>query len=172
MQDDIKSQIEARAQKLLASKKTLQLATSTVGGTPTASYAPFVRKGKDFYVYTSELSRHTADLRMTGDASILVIENEASAENLFARRRITFSCFVLEIPRQTPEWNEAIGQFENTFGEAFARIRPLPDFVLFCLEPLEAFYVEGFGRAYRMSRELTDPVHVRGTGHGAKPPPE
>ena len=160
--------IEARAQEFLASKKTLMLATVGADGAPTASPAPYVRRGIDFYIYTSGLSRHTYDLKKKPRTSVMVIEDETSAENLFARKRLIFSCRSFEMPRDN-EWGKGIlRNFRERFGDIFDVIEPLPDFTLFCLEPYEVVYVEGFGRAYRLSTELTNPVHLRGTGPGAE----
>ena len=159
---------EQRAQEFLACRKTLVLGTVGAGGVPTVSYAPFVRKNTNFYVYTSALSRHTSDMQETQKVSVLVIEDEASAANIFARKRITFSCTVEVIPRGSAEWLHIMDLFGTTFGGIFDLIRPFGDFLLFCLKPYEAFYVEGFGQAYRMNPDLSTPVHVKGTGPGAK----
>ncbi|MBI2637782.1 MAG: pyridoxamine 5'-phosphate oxidase family protein [Candidatus Sungbacteria bacterium] len=158
---------EKRAQDFMAYRKTLVLGTVGADGTPTASYAPFVQQN-NFYIYTSALSRHTSDLQEIPKASILFIEDEAGVSNLFARKRITFSCDVEVIPRWCDEWVSVMEHFGEKFGSIFDAIRPLGDFVLFCLKPYEAVYVEGFGQAYRLNADLTNAVHVKGTGPGAK----
>lgn len=134
---------------------------------PTASYAPCVRRGGSFYIYISALSRHTGDLKQTKHASILFIEDEKGSKNLFARKQITFTCGGEAIPRESAEWSEIITLFEKTFGKLFGHIKPLKDFILFRLTPIEAIYVEGFGRAYRMNPALSNPLHIRGTEPGA-----
>lgn len=145
------------------------MATTSVEGRPTASYAPFVHHCNCFYVYTSALSRHTKDLKETPRASILLIEDEGTSTNLFARKRITFTCNVFSVPRDDEEWQEVMELFGKKFGEIFALIRPLGDFTLFRLSPQEAIYVEGFGRAFQMSPDLRNPVRIKGTGPGASP---
>ena len=152
------------AREFLATRKTLTMGTVGANGVPTASYAPFVRQGDNFYVYTSALSRHTSDLKETGLASILLVEDKMTANNLFARKRITFSCNVTIIERGSGKWQDIINLFGDTFGKRFDIIRPLGDFTLFCLTPTEAVYVEGFGRAYRMNAHLRSPVHIKGVG--------
>ena len=157
---------EERAQVFCKTRKTLHLATVGIDGTPTASYAPFIHSDA-LYIYISALSRHTKDLHDTKKASVLLIEDETSAENLFARKRITFSCNVGVVERETSLWYYILSRFETTFGSVFGHIRPLPDFTLFRLKPCDAIYVEGFGQAYRMNPELTSAIHIKRTGPGA-----
>ncbi|OGZ07481.1 MAG: hypothetical protein A3C93_03205 [Candidatus Lloydbacteria bacterium RIFCSPHIGHO2_02_FULL_54_17] len=158
---------EASAQAFLAARKTLVLATARKG-VPTASYAPFVHDGEAFYIYTSALSRHTRDLLERKTASVLLINDESASHNLFARERITFTCAVTVVQREGTKWKLMMDSFEVGFGKPFLLIRPLADFTLFRLEPKEAVYVRGFGKAYRMRGDLKDPVHIQGTGPGAK----
>ncbi len=159
---------EAFAQAFLAARKTLVLATAR-SGIPTASYAPFVHDGGAFYIYTSALSRHTRDLLERKTASVLLINDECASPNLFARERITFTCAASVVARENATWKSVMGRFEKRFGKLFQLIRPLADFTLFRLLPKEAVYVRGFGKAYRMKGDLSGPVHIRGTGPGAKP---
>jgi len=156
---------EERARAFFKTRKTLILATVGADGTPTASYAPFVKHGDNLYIYISELSKHTRDLVETKRASVLLIEDEKGARNLFARKRITFSCEVAWVPRTTSFFGEIMDLFGKTFGKIFNQIEPLQDFILFSLSPVEALYVEGFGKAYRLKRDLTNPIHIRGNGH-------
>jgi putative heme iron utilization protein len=50
--------------------------------------------------------------------------------------------------------------FESKFGEVFTVIRPLGDFVLFQLDPMEGTYIEGFGQAYRIDAALLQASHI------------
>lgn len=167
--------ISERARAFLESRKTLMLATADCSDrarTPTASYAPFVQvKGCDyFFVYLSSLSQHTYDLRKTKRVGVLFIEDEVDAgNNLFARKRISCHCVSSVIERNSVAWREVMEEFQKKFGHVFELILPLQDFTLFSLCPHETMYVEGFGRAYRMMLGLQNPIHIRGTGHGAKP---
>ena len=167
-----------RARDFFATRKALILATMNAEGRPTASIAPFVRQNNFLYVYTSGLSQHTKDFQETGKTSALVVEDEAGCVNPFARKRITFSCSVVSIPRESEEWRKIMGLFEEVFKNVFfkktsirvfALIRPLVDFTLFRLLPHEAIYVEDFGKAFQMTADLRNPVHLRGTGPGASP---
>ncbi|MBI3632133.1 MAG: pyridoxamine 5'-phosphate oxidase family protein [Candidatus Vogelbacteria bacterium] len=160
--------VDQRAKEFVAAQKSLVLATVNKQGNPTVSHAPFVRDNGNLYVYTSKLSRHTNDMFECSKTSAMIIEDEVVATNVFARRRITFSCVVGPVSPKSAEWREVMDSFSKTFGEAFEPMRSLGDFTLFCLNPFEVVYVEGFGRAFQLDRGLGSPVHVRGTGPGAK----
>ena len=75
-------------QHLLSQSESLILATTNPDGTPRASYAPFiVNEQRQFYIFTSQLSAHTANLQHTGQASVMLLEDEAAATQIFARKR-------------------------------------------------------------------------------------
>ncbi len=140
------------------------MATMGSDGMPTVSYAPFVQIGSTFYIYTSGLSRHTRDLLETARISVMFIEDEANSGNMFALKRLTFPCHSRVISPQDAAREGILDLFESTFGAMFTLIRPLQDFVLFQLDPLEGTYVEGFGKAYRIDAALLHATHIGG-GH-------
>jgi hypothetical protein len=129
---------------------------STVNGTgqPQASYAPYVMDGDyQIYIFTSGLSAHTANLQTTGLASILLIEDEAAAPQVFARQRITYDCRASLLPRGTDHWEAIADRFEQRFGEIIPMLRSLDDFQIFCLSPQAGRFVMGFGAAYAVDPE-------------------
>lgn len=143
-------QLTKEATQLLADVKTLLMSTVSSDGIPEASYAPFVRKDNNcFYIYVSQLSRHTSNLDATGVASVLFIQNEHEASQPFARKRLTFNCRAERVARESDKWNEVMDAFADTFGEVMTLIRPLGDFKLFRLKPDGGTFVRGFGKAYR-----------------------
>ncbi len=90
-------------------------------------------------------------MEATGLASLLFVEDERDAKQLFARRRLSFDCRVELIPRDSAKWNDVMADFSSKFGEVIDLIRPLADFKLFCLAPQSGVYVRGFGQAYRFT---------------------
>ena len=80
----------------------LSIAFSCPRLAPTACHTPAMHppwrpRMAAFHVYTSGLSRHTANLALeTGLVSILFIENERDSKQPFARRRVSF-----RLPRPT-----------------------------------------------------------------------
>lgn len=145
------------AAALLAGFKTLQMATASAAGEPEASYAPFVRTGDGaFYVCVSDLSRHTGHLASTGRASVLIVEDESRAAQLFARRRLAFECAAEQVERGATRWHGIMDLFEGKFGEVVGLIRPLADFRTFALVPRRGVFVKGFGQAYRIAGPALD----------------
>ena len=145
------------AMAFLGSFKTLQMATASAAGEPEASYAPFVRTGDNaFYICVSDLSRHTGHLTATGRASVLIVEDESAAAQLFARRRLVFECGAEQVERGTERWHTMMDLFERKFGEVIGLIRPLADFRMFALAPRGGVFVKGFGQAYRIAGPALD----------------
>lgn len=158
--------VAGEARQFLRGFRSLLMATVSAEGVPDASYAPFVRmEDNAFYIYVSNLSRHTANLAANPRVSILFIEGEDQAEELFARKRLSFDCRHREIARDSAHWHGIIRVFAAKFGEIMALIEPLTDFRLFRMEPEEGVYVRGFAQAYRLrGRELASFSEVTDVG--------
>ena len=131
--------------------QSLMLSTVTPEGQPQASYTPFV-SGSDrtFYLFVSGLSSHTQNLQTTGKAGILLIEDEADAAQIFARRRLMYDCTATLIERHEPQWGSLADQFKQRFGNLIDMLRQLPDFRIFQLMPQSGRFVVGFGAAYEV----------------------
>ena len=154
---DLSGEAAREAAALLAGVRTLHLATLSAAGEPEASYAPFVRAGDGaFHICVSDLSRHGAHLVATGRASVLLIEDESAAGQIFARRRLVFDCGAAQVGRDTPRWRTVMDLFEHKFGEVVRLIRPLRDFRLFALAPRRGRFVKGFGQAFRIEGPALD----------------
>jgi putative heme iron utilization protein len=151
-------------QDLLAGFQSIQLGTVSADGTPEASYSPaIVDDARRFYVYVSELAAHTGNLMETGKASVLVIEDEGTADIIFARKRATFTCQAIRIDRHNEEWESVIARFEHKFGKMMGFLKTMEDFHLFRLEPSYARLVLGFGKAYDVTgSQMSEIVHVNG----------
>jgi len=144
---------QADFDQFIRSFKTLTLATVSVAGIPEASYAPFVCVEGTWYVYVSELATHTQNMMSAGTASVLLIEPEQDASNLFARRRVSFQMHVQEVPRETEDWLLVMSRFESQFGSIIALIKGLSDFHLMALTPISGSFVCGFARAFTLGGE-------------------
>jgi len=135
---------------------SVQLATASDEGQPEASYAPFVRQGRDFYVYVSELSRHTRNLAENPRASLLLIENESDARHLFARRRLSYQCDAEEVPRVSERFDATLDQMHQQFGDIIGVLRNLNDFHLYRLRPYTGTFVAGFALAFELTGDDLD----------------
>lgn len=145
-------------------QKTLILASLSSGASqglqPLASYAPFIEdEAGHLYLFLSGLASHSVNLKHHQDKqsmlSVLLIEDEQVSRNLFARKRLSYSCTVSIWPREHPQWQGKIDKFQDKFGKTIELLSSLGDFNLYCLTPAEGNYVRGFGQAY----ELKDAKH-------------
>ena len=146
----------------LAKFSSLQLSTIGENGRPESSYAPFVvDQNNYYYIYVSALARHTGNLLNDGRAGIMLIEAEAEAENIFARKRVTFECDTEAVVRETEDWREIMLLFDQLSAELMETLRRLPDFQLLRLRPKSGLFVKGFGKAYQISGSRMDELsHV------------
>lgn len=146
--------------------QSLHLATCNAMGEPEASYATYVEHEGSYYVYTSELSAHTANLAASGRCSVLFIESEADAKHLFARRRLTLQCSAIECHRDSSEFEPLMDMFVQKFGNFMGMMRKLADFHLYQLRPQSGGYVAGFAQAYTLEGEGLNAIkHRTEQGH-------
>lgn len=145
--------IIAEAARFLNSARTLNLATVDVDNKPHASYAPFALIDQSFYILVSDLAQHGANLKATERASIMLIEDESRARQLFARRRLSYDVAVNCIPRDSDVWQQATAQLRDRFGNTVDMLLQLEDFRLYQLTPEQGRYVKGFGKAFHINAE-------------------
>ena len=130
-------------------RRSLQLATLGEDGAPYASYAPFALGDECFYVLLSDIALHGLNLQRDPRASLLVVEDEDSARELYARIRVNYSVRAEMLAWDTAQWQEGIDCLADRHGERPRKLGKLQDFKLFRLVPTGGRYVKGFGQAYR-----------------------
>lgn len=152
-------------QQLLGQTRSLILGTTNSDGSPLTSYAPFiVDEQRQFTIFTSQLATHTANLQRTGQASVMLIEDEAATTQIFARQRVTFQCRASLLPRDSDAGKSLLAQYEARFGKMVGLLKSLPDFQLFHLQPQSGSLVIGFAQAYALSGERFEIITPRGRG--------
>ncbi len=142
---------------LIDSRKTLLLATRN-GEQPEVSYAPFIRDADGFYIFISDLAQHSRNLQQCAKAGVMLIEDEESCQNLFARQRASFDCTVSQVAPQEVCYTRLLDRMEQQLGNVVGVLRNLADFKLFVLQPSRGRFVVGFGNAFDidpLSGELT-----------------
>jgi heme iron utilization protein len=171
----------ARATEALAflreNIKTLQLGTVSGVGAPDCSVAPWVPAtvgavgvSAALYIYVSELSAHTANMRGNGRASALLIEDETTAAHLLARRRLTLHCTAEFLGREHLEFSGAMAAFRTRFGAVMTQLERMHDFHLVRLTPQAGRLVAGFGQAYDVdAQDWSRLSHVKDQGHATTP---
>jgi len=159
---------EADYHKLLEECRSLMMATAGETPTPEASYAPFVRdENGAFYVFVSEMARHTINLRSGGTASIMLIEDESTAEQIYARRRATFTCTPEVVARDSDECETILEKFKERHGATVNALAGMGDFHMIRLVPSSGRVVLGFAAAYRATGDKWDKL-TRRTASGAQ----
>ncbi|MBU0653532.1 MAG: pyridoxamine 5'-phosphate oxidase family protein [Gammaproteobacteria bacterium] len=140
--------------QLLANTKTLQIATLDAAGEPAISYAPFVQDGGgNFYIFVSGLSSHTQEIIQHPRVSVLLVEDEQDARQIFARTRATYHCEAVVVGRDDGVFPQMLDALEERFGNVVGLLRGLGDFVLFRLKPVSGRFVMGFGQAFVLAGE-------------------
>lgn len=162
--------LEDEIRQFIDSHKTLHLAcianqqedsSESLNTEPNISYTPFYfdKEKQLFYIYISKLAEHGKYLPTNDKVAIMLIEDEQKCRNLFARKRLSYSCEVTSILRNEPRWNEIISQFQLQFGKIMELLSQFNDFDLYCLSPIKGNYVQGFGKAYAIEKGKI--IHLR-----------
>jgi len=158
---DIKS-LEAERDALIGSTRTVLMAAPGNAGIPGMGVTPFVRHDGATYIYPSRLSAHVRAILESGEGAFLFIEDENAAQNIWARKRLKFDSELIEIKRNSDEFNSVCDAFADTHGPTMGLIRDFSDFHLLRLRPLGGVMVLGFAQAYRLSGEMLDVTeHLR-----------
>ncbi len=139
---------------LIQEMRSLQLSTVGPDGQPHCSYTPFLyRPPGNFYIFVSQLAAHTRHLLGNASLAIMIIADEQSTSQIFARTRVHYVCHAQRIDPESPEYSEVLDDYERRHGQTVGMLRQLPDFILFQLQPVSGQFVMGFGKAYKLTGE-------------------
>ncbi|MEZ8189398.1 MULTISPECIES: heme utilization protein HutZ [Vibrio] len=164
-QERLQGRLGPEIKEFRQERRTLQLATVDEEGRPNVSYAPFVQNQEGYFVLISDVARHARNLKANPQVSLMMIEDEESSKQLYARKRLTFDAQASVVERETELWTQVIGQMQERFGEIIDGLSQLQDFSLFNLKAESGLFVKGFGQAYQVSGDdLVDFVHLQ-EGH-------
>ena len=155
--------LSAARDDLLASARTLLMASAGEDSDlPEMGVTPMVRHQGAIYIYPSHLSAHVRAMLAAGKAAFLVIEDESSAQNIWARRRMKFDAELHEIDRKSSNFDMVCDAFAAAHGPTMGLIRDFTDFHLLRLQPTGGVMVLGFAKAYRLEGpELRVTEHLR-----------
>ncbi len=151
--NDNRNDLGAECRHFINRFKTLILATTDEKGVPDASTAPYFLQDGCFYIFVSQLAKHTSHLLQSGRCAVFFLEDEKDAINLFARKRLTISCEAVAIDREQSSAKSILDSMAARFGPTMGMLRQLPDFFLICLQPQSCNYVRGFGQAFRFAAQ-------------------
>ena len=164
-QERLQGRLGPEIKEFRQERRTIQLATVDAEGRPNVSYAPYVQNQEGYFVLISQIARHARNLLENPNVSLMMIEDEDSSKQLFARKRLTFDAVATVVERDTEMWQQVVAQMKDRFGEIIDGLSQLEDFVLFNLKAEQGLFVKGFGQAYQVSGDdLVDFVHLQ-EGH-------
>ncbi|CAH0536427.1 heme utilization protein HutZ [Vibrio marisflavi] len=167
-QERLQGILEAEIEDFVAQCKTLQLATVDEQGNPNVSYSPFVRNQFGYFILISLLARHAQNISSNSQVSMMMIEDEATAKQIYARKRLTFDATGVRVQRETKLWQQVVKQMMERFGDIVADLTQLNDFNLIQFQPDQGLFVKGFGQAYQLTgEELVSTQPVRGRGNSS-----
>lgn len=147
--------------------RSVVLATVDAAGKPGSSYAPvLVDDDGTMWCLVSGMTIHTRNVEATGVASALFIEDESKAQQIFARRRLSFDCKAAVLPRDHEAFAGVVARFTERFGTIAEQIAGMPDFRPLRLQPMSGNFVIGFGAAYHVQDGQLSQVTGGGQGHG------
>lgn len=165
-QEILNQRINEEVSEFIHSRKSLMLSSLQADGRPYASYAPFAIGDDCLYVLLSEIALHAINLQHNPAASVLIIEDEDTAGELFARKRVNYSMQAELVELESEAWYQGIDILEVRHGERIQNLSRLADFRLFRLKPEGGRFVKGFGRAFALEGEtLTGDVRHMQEGH-------
>jgi len=127
-------------------KYSLIISSTSSENSPLTNYAPFVKIGEDYFVSVSQNLPHFVNMAETKRAHILIIEDEATADHIYARKRLYFgaSCDVEE------DTEKIFKLFDERYGDKLSFLRDMKDFKIIKITPEERSLILGFGAAYKM----------------------
>ncbi|WP_420555158.1 HugZ family protein [Neptuniibacter marinus] len=149
--DSLQIRVQEEVLTFINSRQSLQLATAGKNGEPYASYSPFAIGDDCLYVLLSEMAVHATNLQENSVAAVMIIQDEDSAKELFARKRVNYSIKAEFLSYDSPEWSLGINTLAERHGDRINKLSQLSDFKLFKLTPTGGRYVKGFGKAYTLA---------------------
>ncbi|CAM2772354.1 DUF2470 domain-containing protein [Rariglobus hedericola] len=166
--DAATAKARAAIDQLKSGLRTAMLGTASAAGEPDASVVPVVLSADGtLHTYVSEMSAHTKNLRESGRASVMVIEDENTAAQLLARKRLTLRCAAAFIERDTPVFATVMSAMKEKFGPVMQHLEGMTDFHVVQLTPARGRLVCGFGQAFDVDPiDWTKVSHVGGDGQG------
>ncbi len=149
--------------------QSVSMGTVDEDGFPFSSYAPFVYHEHRYYIFISDIAKHAQNLKRKPKVSLLFIEDESKAENIFARKRISLQCTSSLVSRDDRRFEEVMNSFKEKFSEGtVSMLMGMQDFNLYELATEYGEATFGFGEAYNIGGEYMEELVPRTGGSGHK----
>ena len=148
--------VQTEIERLHAQCISVILATTDAGGDAQASYAPYAFLHGCYYIFISALAAHTQHILNNPNVGLLIIEDESSARNVYARARLSYETHASIIERDSAECHNALTALRERAGSTMDVLSQLGDFVMVRLAPHKGSLVLGFGKAYALDGQAPD----------------
>lgn len=152
--------------------QSVVISTLNEDKTPFTSYAPFIKKDSKYYVYISTMARHTRNMEKDNNTSLFFVEDEKTAGNIFARKRVVLECNSKRLARDNDKFEELMDNFEEVHGKTVQMLRGMKDFSIYEFQVKGGEAIFGFGEAYDVGGEnfeqLIERSNQKGHGHTTK----
>ena len=139
-----------RQRDRLLAQKTILISARGSSDQPEMGVTPFIRNNDGLFIYPSRLSAHVRAVLARGEGQFLLIEDEQTAQNIWARVRLKFDADITEIDRGDTSFGPLCDEFATAHGPTMGLIRDFTDFHMLRLRPRHGVLVTGFARAYRV----------------------
>tara|TARA_Y100001963_G_C6668772_1_gene394051 strand:+ start:448 stop:945 length:498 start_codon:yes stop_codon:yes gene_type:complete len=160
------TQAHTEKERIIDNMRSIVISTVDDKNNPNVSYAPSLVDEDNFYIYISNLAKHTSNLIDNPKISFMVIEDETISDNIFGRKRFTINASVSQVERDTDKWNTKMDLMEDKFGETITYLKNMKDFHLFEMKPDKGLLVSGFGKAFTFTGVgLNNIIHLNEEGH-------
>lgn len=151
--------------------KSLNISTLDNQSNPFSSYAPFIKTDNKYYVYISQMAKHTQNLQSNNKCSLFFIEDENTCKNIFARKRVMIQSQAKTLEQDSQKEESILEHFKIKFGnEMISMLKKMNDFHVFEFTPFYGEAVFGFGKAYNLGgenfNEFVQRPNTSNTGHG------
>ncbi len=151
-----------RQRDRLLAQKTILISARGSSDQPEMGVTPFVRNNNRLFIYPSHLSAHVRAMLARGEGQFLLIEDEQTAQNIWARVRLKFDADITEIDRGDTSFGPLCDKFATAHGPTMGLIRDFTDFHMLRLRPRNGVLVTGFARAYRVEgADFTITEHLK-----------
>ena len=135
----------------LLAQKTVIITALADTDAPETGVTPFIHYDGEMFIYPSRLSSHVRALLARGSGQFLLVEDEALAQNIWARKRLKFNASFVEISRDMPDFAILCDAFALAHGPTMNLIRDFSDFHMLKLLPHSGVLVTGFAKAFAVS---------------------